>query len=257
MKNSTWDGIWKQALFLAALLSIWETGSRLGVWSSALLPPPSIIGRSLWGLASDRTLLSSLAHSMQLMLIGYAAAVLIGIPLGIVINRIPWLRQTLGAALLGLQTLPSVCWVPIALLWFGAGTNAVLFVVLGNSVFAIATATTAALAQVPPLLVQAGQTLGAKGWRLILWVLLPAALPEIAGGMRIGWTFAWRALMAGELLSPNRGLGRLLQQGRERSDIAEILATMLVIITLGLLVELAVFSRVDHHLRRKWGLAQA
>jgi len=197
----------------------------------------------------------ALAHSMQLMLIGYLCAVMVGIPLGVVIQQTPWLRQTLGSALLGLQTLPSVCWVPIALLWFGGGVKAILFVVLGNSVFSIATATAGALAQVPPLLVQAGQTLGAKRWRLILWVLLPAALPEIAGGMRIGWTFAWRALMAGELLSPGGGLGRLLQQGRERGDIAEIIATMLVIIAMGIAVEMAVFSPVDRHLRKKWGLA--
>ena len=256
-KSSIWDGIWKQALFLIALLTILETGSRLGLWSATLLPPPSVIGRVLWDMVGDRTLPVSLTHSLQLMLVGYVSATLIGVPLGVMIHQVPWLRSTLGAALLGLQTLPSVCWVPIALLWFGAGAEAVLFVVLGNSVFSIATATAGALAQVPPLMVQAGQTLGARGWRLILWVQLPSALPEIAAGMRIGWTFAWRALMAGELLSPSRGLGRLLQQGRERGDIAEILATMLVIIAVGLLVELAVFSRVDRHLRSKWGLAGA
>lgn len=208
-------------------------------------------------MASGQALTGALAYSMKLMLLGYACSVLIGIPLGVVIQQTPWLRQTLGTALLGLQTLPSVCWVPIALLWFGGGVNAILFVVLGNSVFAIATATSGALAQVPPLLVQAGQTLGARGTRLMLWVLLPAALPEIAGGMRIGWTFAWRALMAGELLSPTGGLGRLLQQGRERGDVAQTLATILVIVTIGIAVELAVFSRVDRHLRKKWGLAGA
>lgn len=205
-------------------------------------------------MVSSLTLPSSLAQSMKLMLIGYLGALLIGIPLGLLIYRIAWLRQTLGTALLGLQTLPSVCWVPIALLWFGVGIKAVLFVVLGNSVFSIATATAGALAQVSPLIIQAGQTLGARGWRLTFLVLLPAAMPEIASGLRIGWTFAWRALMAGELLSPTTGLGRLLQQGRDHGDIAEILATMLVIVSLGLLVEMLVFTRIDRHLRRKWGL---
>jgi len=232
-------------------------GSSWHLWSTALLPAPSRIGHALYTLATEQALPASLGYSLRIMLIGYLGAVLLGVPLGIVIQQTPWLRRTLGAALLGLQTLPSVCWVPIALLWFGAGMPAVLFVVLGNSVFAIATATTSALGQVSPLVMHAGQTLGARGWRMIVQVMLPAALPEIAAGMRIGWTFAWRALMAGELLSPGHGLGRLLQHGREKGDIAEILAAMLVIIAVGLIVELVVFSRLDRHLRRRWGLAPA
>jgi NitT/TauT family transport system permease protein len=219
-----------------------------------MLPPPAAVGGALWTMLRAMTLPAALGHSMALMLVGYLSAVVVGVPLGIIIHQTPWLRQTVGSALLGLQTLPSVCWVPIALLWFGTGVKAVLFVVLGNSVFSIATATAGALAMVPPLVIHAGQTLGARGWRLIAWVLLPAALPEILTGLRIGWTFAWRALMAGELLSTTPGLGRLLLRGRERGDIAEILATMLVIIALGLLVELAIFSRLERGVRQKWGL---
>lgn len=232
-----------------------EMGSRL-LWSPVVFPGPMAVMASLWNVVADFSIFHSLGQSLRLMLIGYLLSILVGGPLGLAIHQVSWLRGTLGAALLGLQTLPSVCWLPLALLWFGSSLNAVLFVVLGNTVFAIATATAGALSQVPPQLIQAGQTLGARGAALDFWVLIPAALPEIVTGMRIGWTFAWRALMAGELIYPRAGLGRLLQHGREKGDIAEILATMLVIVLLGLLVEVVFFSRVDRHLRRRWGLAQ-
>jgi len=220
-----------------------------------MLPGPGAVGQALVDMIGSQALPAALAQSLTLMLVGYGLAVVIGVPLGVVIHHVPALRRTVGAGLLGLQTLPSVCWVPLALLWFGANMRAVLFVILSNTVFAIATATAGALSQVPPLLIQAGQTLGARGWTLNTRVLLPAALPEIVAGLRMGWTFAWRALMAGELLAPTAGLGRLLQQGRDGGNIAEILATMLTIVALGLLVEMAVFARIDRRLRRKWGLA--
>lgn len=219
-----------------------------------MLPSPLAVGQSLYSQLSTFALPIAIVQSMKIMLIGYVLAVLIGVPLGVVINHFPWLRQTLGAALLGLQTLPSVCWVPLALLWFGANMQAVLFVILVNTVFSIATATCGALSQVAPLMIHAGLTLGAKGWTLNTRVLMPAALPEIVTGLRIGWTFAWRALMAGELLSPTAGLGQLLQHGRDRGDIAEIMATMFAIVILGLLVEVAVFAKIDRRLRQKWGL---
>ncbi|MHB9024818.1 MAG: ABC transporter permease [Armatimonadota bacterium] len=229
-------------------------GSRTGIIPPGILPGPSDIGWALIQSLREDALLQAVGDSMQLMFIGYLLSVVLGVPLGAMIYQVPGLRRTLGAALLGLQTLPSVCWLPLALLWFGGSIHAVLFVVLANSTFSIATATSGALAQVPPLYIQAGQTLGARGWALSLRVLFPGALPGIVTGLRIGWTFAWRALMAGELIYPHAGLGRLLQQGRVRGDIAEILATMLLIMALGLLVEVVFFSRVDNTLRRRWGL---
>jgi NitT/TauT family transport system permease protein len=242
---------------LGVTLTSWEMGSRLGLWSSVLLPGPASIGQALWALLTTQSLLPAIVDSMKMMLVGYLLAVALGIPLGVLIRQTPWLRQTLGPALMGLQTLPSVCWLPLALLWFGSSMKAVLFVVLGNSVFSIAVSTSGALSQVPPLMVQAGQTLGARGWTMIRRVLLPAAFPDIITGLRMGWTFAWRALMAGELIAPHAGLGRVLQGGRERGNIAEILATMLVIVLLGLLVETVFFTRIEQRVRRKWGLAQA
>lgn len=244
-------------LITGVILLSWETGSRLGVWSAAFLPGPVSIGRALIKLILSQGLLRAIGASMQLMLLGYLLAVAFGVPFGVLIHQTPWLRRTLGPMLLGLQTLPSVCWLPLALVWFGSGLNAVLFVVLGNSVFSIAVATAGALGQVPPLTVQAGLTLGARGWTLISRVLLPAAFPDIVTGLRLGWTFAWRALMAGELIASYAGLGRLLQAGRVRGNIAEILATMLVIIMLGLLVEMVLFARLERHIRRQWGLSPA
>lgn len=230
-------------------------GSRLGWWPAAALPGPWAIGTSFAGLVATPALLGAVAASMKLMLIGYGLAVVLGVPFGILIHQTPWLRATLGPALLGLQTLPSVCWLPLALVWFGVSLQAVLFVVLGNSVFAIAVSTSGALSQVPPQMTQAGQTLGARGWTLMRRVLLPAAYPDILTGLRLGWTFAWRALMAGELIVPHIGLGQVLQAGRASARVADILATMLVIVLLGLLVEVAFFARLERKVRRQWGLA--
>ena len=221
-----------------------------------MLPGPLTVLASLGPLINTQALPAAVGQSMKLMLFGFTLAVVLGVPFGVLIYQTPLLRRTLGPALVGLQSLPSVCWLPLALLWFGGSLKAVLFVVLGNSVFSIAVSTAGALSQVPPLLIQAGQTLGARGWALNLRVMLPAAFPDIVTGLRLGWTFAWRALMAGELIAPHAGLGRVLQSGRERGNIAEILATMLIIVAIGLLVEAVFFAHLERKVRRMWGLAQ-
>lgn len=206
---------------------------------------------------SDGSFQVGLLASFRRIAIGYALSILIGVPLGIFIARFAWARQTLGQMVLGLQAMPSICWLPLAILWFGLDERAILFVVLMGSLFAITTATAGALNTIPPSLVSAGETLGARGPGLYLRVLLPAALPPILTGLKIGWSFAWRSLMAGELLYSGVGLGRILQNGRDLGDMAQVIAAMLIIIAMGLLMENAFFRPVETRLHRKWGLQTA
>lgn len=203
----------------------------------------------------DGSLVAGVLASMKRIAVGYVLSIVIGVPLGVFIAQFRWARQTIGATILGLQALPSICWLPLALLWFGLNEKAILFVVVMGSLFSITTATTAALANITPSLIAAGQTLGARKLSLYFRVLLPAAFPGILTGLKLGWSFAWRALMAGELLYSEVGLGRILTNGRDLGDMSLVITAMLVIIALGLLVDSLLFAPIERRVHRRWGLA--
>jgi NitT/TauT family transport system permease protein len=230
---------------------------RLRLWSPLLVPSPAEVKDAFVNGLRDGSFQVGVFASLRRIVVGYALSILIGLPLGIFIARFGWAKQTLGQMILGLQAMPSICWLPLAILWFGLDENAILFVVVMGSLFAITTATAGALATIPPSLVSAGETLGARGFGLYRRVLLPAALPPILTGLKIGWSFAWRSLMAGELLYSGVGLGRILQNGRDLGDMAQVIAAMLIIIAMGLLMENLFFRPVEARLHRKWGLQTA
>jgi len=236
---------------------LWETAYRLGVLSAATFPPPTDVGRSLLLGLSDGSLAVNVAASMKRIAFGYTLSIVMGLPLGVFLSRFEWARQTLGQLVLGLQTLPSICWLPLAVLWFGTGETAIQFVVVSGSVFAVIAAVASGLQTVPPTLVAAGRTLGARGLALYTRVMLPAALPTILGGLKLGWSFAWRGLMAGELIIKGAGLGHVLQEGRNLGDMGRIVAAMIVILAIGLLVENLLFRPAESRLHRRWGLAAA
>jgi NitT/TauT family transport system permease protein len=167
------------------------------------------------------------------------------------------LRTALRPIVLGLQALPSICWLPLAILWFGLSELAILFVVVMGSLLAVSIATEDAVAGVDPVLLRAAGTLGIRGPRFHVGVLLPAALPGILTGLKLGWSFAWRALMAGELLFVAGGLGQLLQAGREVLDAAQVMAVMAVIVAIGMAVDKVLFRIVELRVRRRWGLVEA
>ena len=154
-------------------------------------------------------------------------------------------------------SLPSICWLPLALLWFGLSERAILFVVVMGSLLSITIATEGAVRAVPPLYIRAARTMGSKRLRLFTRVILPASLPGIMTGLKLGWTFAWRSLMAGELLFVAGGLGQLLTLGRELGDMAQVISVMVVIVALGLGCERLLFGWLDRRLRERWGFAQA
>jgi NitT/TauT family transport system permease protein len=246
-------GSLRRALFLVGLLLAWEAASRLGLWRPWIFPSPSAIGQSLSSGIVDGTIPRGILTSMRRLVVGYLLSLLGGVSLGLLLARSRSLRESVGTVVTGLQALPSICWLPLALLWFGLSVTAILFVVIAGSLLAITVATEAGVSNVPPLYVRAARTMGARGLTLYLRVILPAALPAILSGMRLGWTFAWRSLMAGELLFVSGGLGQLLATGRELGDMARVMAVMVAIVTLGLVTEVLFFQRLDARVREVWG----
>ncbi len=241
-------------LFFIALLAAWEGLFRLRLWPPYVFPSMLSVGESLRIGLADGTYPLAIAVSLRRILMGYGLSLMVGIPLGLLLGRIKLVQDTLGSIVLGLQALPSICWLPMALLWFGLSERAILFVVVMGAVLSVTLSTADGVHNTPPLYLRAAQTMGARGLTLYTRVILPAALPAILSGMKLGWSFAWRSLMAGELLYVSLGLGQLLTMGRELNDMSQVIAVMLVIVTIGLSVDRALFSPVERRVRERWGL---
>jgi NitT/TauT family transport system permease protein len=208
-------------------------------------------------MAADGRLGAAVVRSLSRLAQGYAISAAVGVPLGIAMARSALVQQALRPAVLGLQALPSICWLPIAVLWFGLSEAAILFVVVMGSLLAIAISTEDGVAGVDPILLRAAGTLGIRGPRFHLGVLLPAGLPGILTGLKLGWSFAWRALMAGELIFVSGGLGQLLNQGREVLDAAQVMGVMASIVVIGVVVDQVIFRILELRVRRRWGLVEA
>ncbi len=192
--------------------------------------------------------------SVQRIIIGYVISLLLGIPLGLLISRFKILDETVASLIAGLQVLPSICWLPLAILWFGLNEKAIQFVVVMGAFFSIVIATDGGIRNIPPIYVRAAKTMGVRGFELYRRVILPAALPSIITGMKLGWSFAWRSLMAGELLFVSVGLGQLLQTGRELHDIAQVVAVMIMIAIIGLIFDRLIFTELRKRVQLKWGI---
>jgi NitT/TauT family transport system permease protein len=246
----------KKGGFYLLLITIWYALAHSGLWPQYMLPAPEEVALNLInGLGSGRYLLA-IAISIRRILIGYLISLGLGIPLGMLTGRLKWLDETVGSLLLGLQALPSIAWLPLSLLWFGLNEKAIMFVVVMGALLSVTLATNSGVKNVSPLYVRAGKNLGAKGKTLFTQVILPAAFPSIVIGLKQGWSFAWRSLMAGELLFINLGLGHLLMMGRELNDMAQVIAVMFILIIIGLLFDRFLFSRLEAAVRRRWGFDQ-
>lgn len=243
----------RRYVFYLLLVGIWELISRLQIWPPYLFPSPWDVARSLGGGILDRTLFIGTWASLRRIFIGYFISLVIGVTLGLVVARFKFLEETVGSLIGVLQVLPSICWLPLAILWFGLNEWAIQFVVIMGAFLSIAIATDGGIKNIPPLYVRAARTMGVRGFDLYWRVILPAALPSILTGMKLGWSFAWRSLMAGELLFVSMGLGQLLQTGRELNDMSQVMAAMVVIMGVGLFFDHLIFAPAQNHLRRRWG----
>lgn len=246
----------KRALFYLLLLGLWEGLYQLAIKPDALLPSPFQVVEALKDGLFERDYFLGILVSLRRLFIGYALSIAGGVSLGILLAWSRTLDETVGTLVVALQTLPSICWLPLAGLWFGLTESAILFVVVMGSLLAISMATKDGIRRVPPLLISAARTMGARGLPLHFHVTLPAAFPSIVDGMKQGWSFAWRSLMAGELLFVigTLGLGNHLQVGRDLNDMSQVLAVMILIVALGILVDLLIFAALERRIRERWGL---
>ena len=249
-------------MFYLILIAIWELAYRVGVdwlrlWKPYIFPSPVAVFTTLWGLIADATLGIAVLASMKRIVLGYFLSIVIGIIVGLSIVRFKYLDENLSPLILGLQTLPSICWLPFSILWFGLNESAIIFVITIGSTFAVSIAIVSGMKNINPLFVRAAKTMGAKGFNLYWNVIIPASLPSIISGLKQGWSFAWRALMAGEMISATTGLGQVLMVGRDLADISQVMAIMIVIVVLGVAVDKIIFGRAEISIRQKWGLDKA
>lgn len=242
--------------FFVALALAWQAMVSTGRWSPVLLPSPLAVAEYIWTALLDGSLLEAAGVTLQRLLVGYAIGLLIGLPLGLLTSTSQFFEDTIGALALGLQTLPSVCWVPLALVWFGQTEGAMLFVVIMGTVWSVVIATDTGARTIPPIYARAARTMGSGGFHRWTRVILPASLPFLVSGMKQGWAFAWRSLMAAEIyvtILTGFGLGHLLHYGRELNAMDQVIGIMLVIVVIGLLADKALFSPWERFLHRRWG----
>lgn len=252
-----WSSAWPKLGAVAIALGFWQAV----VWShwkrEDILPGPVAVGRALADGIADGRLVSAIGITLQRAFIGFAIATVIGVVVGSLIARWKVLRLAFGSFVTGIQTMPSVAWFPLALLLFKRSEGAILFVVVLGAAPAIANGVIAGTDHVPPLLVRAGRVLGARGFGLYRTVVFPASLPSVLSGFKQGWAFAWRSLMAGELLVIILGkssIGVEMQNARELADTPALMASMVIILVIGILIDALVFSTADKAIRKRHGL---
>lgn len=243
---------------IALLLLVWGGIYYIKIKPSYLLPSPINVWHSVSTLMNQGVLWSAVGNSLRRAAIGFVASVAVGTILGLTLVRFRFFRLGVGPLISGLQSLPSVAWVPAAIIWFGLSDGAIYAVVLLGAVPSIANGLLAGVRQVPPLYLRVGHVIGARGFNTMRFITLPAALPGYFAGLRQGWAFSWRSLMAAELIafSPRLGisLGQLLQTGRDLSDMSLVLAAIILILLVGVGIELIVFGPIERAILRTRGL---
>ena len=225
-----------------------------GVWPENIFPSPYEVAEDLAYGASDGSLPFGIATSMWRLSVGLAIAIAGGVTLGVLMARIEAVNQTAGSLVLGLQSIPSIAWVPLAILWFGLSDGGIIFVTAVGAVFAVTINTYTGVRNIDPHFVEAARNMGAGGSRLVFSVLIPAAFPYMISGFKQGWAFAWRGVIGAEILFSFLGLGFLLGAGRSLNDVSQVIGIMVVIMAIGLAVDGVIFKRIEHKVMSRWGL---
>jgi NitT/TauT family transport system permease protein len=251
------SGTWPKVVGIAVLVGLWQL-LVLSEWKPRYaLAGPTDVWPELREMWQGGELATAVRITMGRAITGYALAMVIGVSLGIVIASSRFMRTAFGSIVTGVQTMPSVAWFPLAILLFGISEQAIMFVVVLGAAPSIANGLISGVDNVPPLLRRAGRVLGARGVAAWRHVVLPAAVPGFIGGMKQGWAFAWRSLLAGELLvivPGHESLGTLLQTGRDLSNSAMLLAAMTILLVVGIVVDSLCFGRLERAVRHRYGL---
>lgn len=246
----------RRVLFYALLILLWQVLAASHIWKDYLFAGPADVWDRVLSGFHDGSFETAILTSLRRLALGYGISLVLGVLLGLLIGSNRYVEETLGSLVLGLQALPSVCWIPLSLLWFGLHEQAMIFVVVMGALFSITLGVDAGVKNTPPVYIKAARNMGSHGFALSTQVILPAALPSILTGLKQGWTFAWRSLMAAELLYITVSLGGLLENGRDLNDIAQMFAVMIIIIILGVAIDSLVFGPLERVVRTRWGLAR-
>ena len=253
-----WAKTWPLLGAAGLMAAAWQAVVWLGFWPDYLLPGPAVVFGRLAEDLRDPSLYGAFMTTGTRAVAGYSLAVVMGLVLGLGVSRSAVVRAAMGSLITGLQSMPSIAWFPLAILLFGLSEAAIMFVVVLGAAPAVANGLITGIDHIPPLLLRYGRVAGAKNFTLYKRIVLPAALPSFVGGLKQGWAFAWRSLMAGELLviiAQRPSLGARLQFAREFADAPGLLSMMIVILVIGIVVD-RMFGLADGWIRERWGLVE-
>lgn len=242
-------------LFIAVFIGIWQIAYLSGIWPKVSLPSPIMVVEAFYDLILDNTLLVSIGITLYRLLIGFAVSIVIGIGVGLAMVKFTGFGKTMSSFAIGLQSFPSVAWVPFAILLIGLNDIGILFVVIMSSVFSVMISAYSGIRNIPPIYLKAARNMGAKGFALFRHLMIPAATPALIVGIKQAWSFAWHALVGAEILmAASIGIGHILLVGREFQLMDQIIASMITIFALGMIFDKVIFAKLDDKVREKWGL---
>lgn len=245
----------RRTLFIGLLAVIWEVTSRLSSLPDFMFPRLTQVLQTLFTGMISGQITTAIFISMGRLLLGFSIAVVIGVFLGYWIWRSKLVEDTLGFLVTALQSIPSIVWFPLAIIWFGLNNFSILFIVTIGATWTMTISATSGFKNVPALYQRVAKTLGSSGFHFLRTVILPASVPQIISGLRIAWAFSWRALMAGELLGGGGGLGHLLETGRSLGQMDLVISVMIIIGVIGTIMDNLVFLRLDRSVQKKWGIS--
>lgn len=243
-----------KTIFILFILAVWQFLFQLNIWPDFLFPSPQMVSSTLIGGFRDGSFISAITTSFRRLLIGYSISLLFGVTLGILIASFKIVEDTIGPFILALQSVPSVVWLPLALLWFSMGEKAIIFVVVLGGTWNMVINASTGIKNVRPVLIKAAKTMGVNKIQLFWKVILPAAVPHLITGMRLSWAFSWRALMAGELIGSGDGLGQILMWGRDMGNMSLVISVILLIGSIGYLTDNFLFKKAEIVVLNRWGL---
>jgi NitT/TauT family transport system permease protein len=252
-----WSAAWPKLAAVGIFLLLWQAVVWTGWKPTYILPGPVAVFKELWHEIQSGTIFEAGGNTLQRAAIGYGIALVLGSVVGMAVARSKVLRAAIGSMITGLQTMPTIAWFPLAIVLFGLNESAILFVVILGACPAIANGIITGVDHIPPVLLRAGRVLGARGLSTYRHVIIPAALPGYVAGLKQGWAFAWRSLLAGELLviiAKKPSLGVRLEFTRTNNDYVGMLATMVTIFVIGVVVDSLFFARFERAIRTRWGL---
>ncbi|MEK5070382.1 ABC transporter permease [Sporosarcina sp. FSL K6-1508] len=245
----------RRILFIGILAVIWEVTSRVSSLPDFMFPSLSQVLHTLYTGILSGQIMTAIFTSMSRLLIGFTIATVLGLFLGYLIWRSKLVEDTLGFLVTALQSIPSIVWFPLAIIWFGLNDFSILFIVTIGATWTMTINATSGFKNVPRLYQQVAKTLGSGGFHFLRTVIMPASVPQLISGLRIAWAFSWRALMAGELLGGGGGLGYLLEMGRSLGQMDLVISVMIIIGVIGTIMDNLVFLRLERSVQNKWGIS--